>query len=119
MYAVAQGLTGTTPVRIFQTTDGWDTFTTTNLPNDADLGIPANDYTRGQSFYDLMLAVDPTDDDIIYVGGIDMHRSTDGGNNWEQISKWSNNPNLNTLTVPFVHADIHEMEFRPGFLTSR
>lgn len=115
MYAVAQGLTGTTPVRIFQTTDGWDTFTTTNLPNDADLGIPANDYTRGQSFYDLMLAVDPTNDDIIYVGGIDMHRSTDGGSSWTQISKWSNNPNLNTLTVPFVHADIHEMEFRPGF----
>ena len=115
MYAVAQGLTGTTPVRIFQTTDAWATFTTTNLPNDADLGIPANDYTRGQSFYDLMLAVDPTDDDIIYVGGIDMHRSTDGGNSWEQISKWSNNPNLNTLSVPFVHADIHEMQFRPGF----
>ena len=115
MYAVAQGLTGTTPVRIFQTTDAWDTFTTTSLPNDADLGIPANDYTRGQSFYDLMLAVDPTNDDIIYVGGIDMHRSTNGGSSWTQISKWSNNPNLNTLTVPFVHADIHEMTFRPGF----
>jgi len=114
MYALAQGV-GATPVRIFQTTDGWATFTTTNLPNDADNGIPANDFTRGQSFYDLMLAVDPTDDDIIYVGGIDMHRSADGGSSWTQISKWSNNPNLNTLTVPFVHADIHSLIFRPGF----
>ncbi len=115
MYASAQGLSGATPVRLFKTDDAWDTFTTTNLPNDADLGIPANDYTRGQSFYDLMLAVDPTDDDIVYVGGIDMHRSTNGGNSWTQISKWSNNPNLNTLAIPRVHADIHEMVFRPGF----
>lgn len=115
MYAAAQGLTGTTPVRIFRTDDAWSSFSTTNLPNDADLGIPANDYTRGQSFYDLMLAVDPTNEDIVYVGGIDMHRSTNSGASWTQISKWSNNPNLNTLSVPFVHADIHEMVFRPGF----
>ncbi|MEP2937520.1 MAG: T9SS type A sorting domain-containing protein [Gilvibacter sp.] len=115
MYAAAQGLTGTTPVRIFKTDDAWATFTTTNLPNDVDTGIPANDYTRGQSFYNLMLAVDPTDDDKVYVGGIDMHRSINGGTTWTQISKWSNNGPLAGLSVPLVHADIHEMVFRPGF----
>ncbi len=115
MYAAAQGLSGATPVRIFRTDDAWATFTTTNLPNDVDTGIPANDYTRGQSFYDLMLAVDPTNDDIVYVGGINMHRSANGGTSWTQISKWSNNGPLASLSVPLVHADIHEMVFRPGF----
>lgn len=115
MFAAAQGLTGTTPVRIFRTDDAWATFTTTNLPNDVDTGIPANDYTRGQSFYDLMLAVDPTDHDKVYVGGIDMFRSVNAGSSWTQISKWSNNGPLAGLSVPLVHADIHEMVFRPGF----
>ena len=115
MYAATQGLTSAAPVQIFRTDDAWTTFTATNLPNDVDTGIPANDYTRGQSFYDLMLAVDPTDDDILYVGGINMHRSANGGTSWTQISKWSNNGPLGSLSVPLVHADIHEMVFRPGF----
>ena len=110
IYALAQE----NPVTIIRTTNGFTSVTTLALPDDADNGIPTNDFTRNQSFYDLMLRADPTNDDIVYVGGIDVFRSTDGGADWTQISKWSNNANLNTLSVPFVHADIHEMCFDPS-----
>ena len=111
IYVLAQ--TGT--VTILKTENGFATTPATmTLPDDADNGIPANDFTRGQAFYDLMIESDPTNDNIVYVGGIDTFRSIDGGASWVQISKWSNNTSLNLLTVPFVHADIHELLFDPS-----
>ncbi|HET8754208.1 MAG TPA: T9SS type A sorting domain-containing protein, partial [Salinimicrobium sp.] len=83
-------------------------------PNDADNEIPANDFANGQAFYNLMIESDPENDQILYAGGIDLFRSNNGGNSWEQISKWSNNNNLENLPVSLVHADQHVMKFRPG-----
>ncbi|NER13142.1 T9SS type A sorting domain-containing protein [Leptobacterium flavescens] len=113
IYALTQGVSS--PVHIYSTTNGFATAPATlALPNDADNGISANDFTRGQAFYDLMIEADPNNDNIVYVGGIDLFRSTNSGSSWTQISKWSNNPGLNTLNVPLVHADQHAMTFRPG-----
>lgn len=97
---------------LFTTTDAFATITTMLEPNDADNNIPANDYTRGQAFYDLPIEADQNGK--LYVGGIDLFVSPNNGLNWSQISKWSNNPGLNTITVPFVHADQHAIVFRPG-----
>ena len=109
LYVLAQ--LNTDPVGIYKTTDNFATVTALTLPNDADKGIPANDFTRGQAFYDLLLRIDPNDDTIIYVGGIDLFKSIDSGTTWEQISKWSNNPNLDELDVSLMHADQHGMAF--------
>ncbi|SHG78096.1 immunoglobulin-like domain-containing protein [Winogradskyella jejuensis] len=112
MYALTQGVSS--PVHVYTTTNGFNTISSGALPNDADQGIPANDFCRGQAFYDLMIEVDPNNDNILYVGGIDLFRSTNSAGSWTQISKWSNNPGLNTLSAPLVHADQHAMTFRPG-----
>ncbi|MDG1994218.1 MAG: T9SS type A sorting domain-containing protein [Polaribacter sp.] len=105
--------TSTTP-KILSTTNGFASApTSVSLPNDADTGIPANDFTRGQSRYDLVIEVDPTNDNIIYAGGIDLFRSINGGGAWKQISKWSNNNNLAALSIPTVHADQHGWAFHP------
>lgn len=98
---------------LFFTDDAFVNVTQLPEPNDADNGIPATDYTRGQAFYDLPIEVDSTDG-TLYVGGIDLFRSTDEGQTWEQISKWSNNNNLAALDVPRIHADQHAIVFRPG-----
>jgi hypothetical protein len=93
-----------------------DSFTnTTNIitPADADTGIPNADFTRGQSWYDLVIEVDPTNDNIIYAGGVDLFRSSNSGSTWKQISKWSNNNNLAGLNIPLVHADQHGWAFHP------
>lgn len=98
---------------LFKTTDGFSTIVKLAEPNDVDVDIPTNDFTRGQSFYDLEIEVDPSNDQIVYVGGINWHRSSDGGDSWSQISKWSNNNNLFTLNVSNLHADQHGLYFRP------
>ncbi|MBK5280097.1 MAG: T9SS type A sorting domain-containing protein [Bacteroidia bacterium] len=90
------------------------TFSTVSLPVDKDMGIPADDFSRDQAWYDLTMAVDPNDANKVFVGAIDLFQSVDGGTNWSQISKWSNNSNLNTLSCSFVHADQHMIVFRPG-----
>jgi len=103
----------TTTPQILSTTDSFTTTTSITGPADADTGIPNNDFTRGQSWYDLVIEVDPTDDNKVYVGGIDLFRSVDVGTTWKQISKWSNNNNLAALTIPTVHADQHGWAFHP------
>ena len=52
--------------------------------------------------------------DQCYIGGVDFFSSSNGGTSWTQISKWSNNANLNTLNCSLVHADQHNFIFRPG-----
>ncbi|SFB15264.1 Por secretion system C-terminal sorting domain-containing protein [Flavobacterium swingsii] len=107
--------TNATVPAIGVTTDAFATAPTTiTQPDDADTGIAATDFTRGQAFYDLMIECDPTNDAILYIGGIDLFRSTNSGGAWTQISKWSNNNNLAALTCSLVHADQHVMSFRPG-----
>ncbi len=118
MYALTQGTTTAGP-HIFATTNAFVNTIELAKPDDADTGIPANDFTRGQAFYDLVIEVDPIDDNIVYVGGIDLFRTTQGQNTnltseWKQISKWSNNNNLDALNCSTVHADQHAFTFRPG-----
>ena len=102
-------------ISLLKTTDA---FATTpidlTLPNDVDTGIPADDFTRSQAFYNLVVEVDPTNDAIAYVGGIDLFRTSDNGTTWSQISKWANNNNLATLNVSYVHADQHGWMFHPS-----
>ena len=96
---------------IFKTTNSFTNLTALNEPNDADTGIPATDFTRNQAFYDLEVEVDPSNDDIVYVGGIDWFRSQDGGTSWSQITRWNS---FISGSTSVVHADQHGLYFRPG-----
>ena len=64
------------------------------------------------AWHALTISVHPTNPDIIYVGGLDVHRSTNAGDSWEQISLWYNynpeNPNL----PGYLHADHHTILFK-------
>ncbi len=61
-------------------------------------------------WYALMLSVHPTNPDLVTVGGLDLHRSTDGGQTWAWLSNWRSN---NRQCTPFVHADQHVMQYHP------
>lgn len=89
-----------------KTTDGFTTSTTLTLPNDTDPGINGNDFTRGQAGYDLMIEVDPTDDTVVYTGGIDLFKSSTSGAAWTQISHW-----YGGFGIQNVHADQHGIAF--------
>ena len=109
----------TVPIVIRKSIDNGVSWTDVALPLDADddNGIPADDFTRGQVWYDQALAVDPMHPQNLIIGGIDLFSSPDGGATWGQISKWSDNGNLSGLTCSFVHADQHAICFKPGSST--
>jgi len=115
IFALASMSTSSAPVKMIKTSDAFATTPTTlALPSDADTSVPANDFTRGQAFYDLTLEVDPTNDAILYAGGIDIFRSANGGTNWPQITRWSKNNALANLNVSIVHSDQHAITFNPA-----
>jgi PKD repeat protein len=87
---------------ILRTTNGGTTWTSRTEPEDADSGIPATDFSRTQAWYDLSIAVDPNNRDVLFVGGIDLFKSTDGANTWSQVSHW-----YGGFGFQNVHADQH------------
>lgn len=99
-------------VRIISTTDGFTNITDRSIPNDADTGIASTDFTRGQAFFDLVIAIDPNNDDILYTGGIDLFKSIDSGTNWTQLTHW-----YGGFGFQNVHADQHAIEFADGSST--
>ncbi|MDA9360163.1 Ig-like domain-containing protein [Flavobacteriaceae bacterium] len=98
---------------IYKTTDNFASFDYVVTPADLSSGIPDYDFTRGQSFYDLEIEIDPNDDDIVYAGGINWFRSQNGGSSWSQISKWADAFGMEVVPS-VVHADQHGMYFDPN-----
>lgn len=106
VYVLAQTRTSGAPVKMFKTEDNFTNVTRLSLPNDADANIAASDFTRGQTFYDLLLRIDPNNENTLYVGGIDLFKTTDGGANWNQLSHW-----YGGFGFQNVHADQHGLAF--------
>lgn len=104
---------------LIKSTDKGLTWTDMSLPVDADVDILSSDFTRGQAWYDQVIKVDPNNPQILYVGGINLFKSTDAGATWTQISKWSDNPGMGSIArLSYVHADQHAMEFKPNSSTT-
>ncbi|QDO93012.1 T9SS type A sorting domain-containing protein [Formosa sediminum] len=109
VYILAEGKDTITPVIMKKTINGFASTTDLTLPNDADTDIDEIDFCRGQAFYDLVIKVDPTNDEKVYVGGIDAFRSADGGTTWTQLSHW-----YGGFGYPDMHADQHAIAFGTG-----
>ena len=108
VYAVASNNTNIAWFR--KTTNGGNTWTDVAIPIYLEQNCfpGSQDFTRGQAWYNLIMAVQPNNPDIVLVGGIDIHRTTNGGNSWSSVSYWTG------ACGPLVHADQHAMAFRPG-----
>lgn len=103
VYAMVEGSSNSLS-KMMKTTNGGSNWN--NLSNiswfDQCSGSASSDITRGQAFYDLICAVDPDDKDKVFVGGIDLFKSTNGGSSWTQLSAW---PKGGCGGYPEVHAD--------------
>lgn len=65
-----------------------------------------------QGGYAHALIVHPTDPNIVFIGGLDIYKTTNGGNSWSQVSMWiSPNSSENPERIPYVHADHHVFAF--------
>jgi photosystem II stability/assembly factor-like uncharacterized protein len=93
---------------ILRSTDKGATWTKKNIPSDANGQINF----AYLAWHALDIAVDPNNPNTIFIGGLDVQKSYDGGNFWERVSDWS--LMYSGGGGPYVHADQHIMVFKPG-----
>lgn len=63
----------------------------------------------GQGWYDLSIAVSPTNANTLFTGGVNIWKSTNGGASFTCSGHWTG-----ASTADYVHADIHDLQFVPG-----
>lgn len=110
VYAMSHDRSDNTIDWVQKSIDAGATWTNLTIPqhNDGCFEV-ATDVTRTQAWYDLILAVSPTNPDVVIAGGVDLARTDDGGQTWTQISEW-----LDCSGLEDVHADQHAIVFRPN-----
>lgn len=76
-----------------------------------DCGFGSSSQYYNQGWYDSIIAVDPVDANRVWVGGIDLFRSDDGGVNWGMAGHWW----AGSTSPRYVHADNHALVFHPQY----
>lgn len=94
--------------------DGFPTIPTPiwldNTSMQLDCANTTTDWTRDQGWFDLIAAVDPLDANTVYIGAVDLFKTTNGGTNWTQVS----NNRGGLCGFADVHADQHAIVFNPN-----
>ena len=72
---------------------------------------PAGTDNSGQGSYNIDIAVSPTDENEVHIGGIITWKSTNGGTSFTATTEWTY-PN----TRGYTHCDMHALEYVGGSL---
>lgn len=67
-------------------------------------------FIERQGWYDLPIGVDPENSDRVFMGAVDVFRTTNAGATITRITDWSP---ASTQLAGYVHADIHNFAFHP------
>ena len=93
---------------LYKSSDAGDNWVLqSNTPNILGRETDGSD-AGGQSWYDLSLGVATNNEDLVYVGGINIWRSDDSGANWDIDANSGNGANYS-----YMHVDQHAFEFNP------
>jgi len=107
VYILAGNSTNYGFLGIYRSTNSGTSFTTRSTsPNIMGYEMDGSS-AGGQAWYDIALAVDPTDAEVIYTGGINIWKSTNGGTSLTINTHWIWPP----TTAGYSHADIHSLDF--------
>lgn len=90
---------------VYQSADGGITWQTRASPDDKDALHPNG---ADQYNYDLVIAADPVVSATVYLGGVDVFKSTDAGASWTNLTNAYAAPN-----TAHVHPDQHALAFAP------
>ncbi len=83
---------------IYRSTNGGSSWSITqNQPSGG------NQWASNQAWYDLCISVDPFNHQRVFAGGLEQHRTTDGGNSWTNIGNFGS-----------MHVDQHNIVFNPN-----
>jgi hypothetical protein len=76
------------------------------------IGAVGRSIGNGQLYYDFVLGVLPTDPNVVFLGGVDLWRSKNGGGTFAKISDWR--LRMSNMNSPgYLHADQHAIAFKP------
>ena len=64
------------------------------------------------AWHAMVLGVDPNNPEVIYAGGLDQWRSTNGGTSWSHLSDWAQM--YYGGGIDYIHADQHVVSYKPG-----
>jgi photosystem II stability/assembly factor-like uncharacterized protein len=105
---------------IYQSFDTGRTFTVKYDTSEINLLSSAyNGKTKkGQGWYDLAFCISPLDENLIFVGGVNIWKSTNGADSFKINTMWSANATQNPKKTQVTHADKHFMAYNPvnGYL---
>ena len=80
--------------------------------NWAHINMPADENGKNWAYlawHAFSIVVDPNNENNVFIGGLDLHKTTDGGNTWSRISDWMQM--YYGGGADFVHGDIHRIIF--------
>jgi len=105
IYALLADANDSSCLGIYKTSNGGASWQELTNPSAEGMG----NFARTQAWYNLTVVVSPDNENEIYIGGIDILKSSDGGNTWTQLVSWLQNSQL-----PFMHPDQHVLKFNPS-----
>ena len=108
VYMMASNSSGNTFLGFFVSEDAGATWTTVSDENTSNmLGYSTTGSDdSGQGWYDLCIEAHPTLPDVVMIAGVNIWKSTDGGNSWVCSSHWTGADG-----IAEVHADVHGLTF--------
>ena len=95
---------------VYKSTDGGLIFTQIAPQQSSNNSVNWSPITQGT--YALALGVSPSDENVVFIGGLDCYKyqmQTNGTYAWNKISRWTYPPWYSL----YVHADIHSFVFHP------
>lgn len=95
---------------MLKTSDKGDNWTRIGTPYNWSPNVDTN--FANLAWHALDMAVDPSNPNTLYIGGLDVFKTTDGGDNWTHLTDWAamywgGGSN-------YVHADQHVILYKPG-----
>lgn len=86
---------------VYKTIDKGNTWVTVSDPGGK------KQLSAAQGWYDLTIAVDPNNENVVVTGGLNLWKTIDGGNTWKQLTIGKD-----TVGIQYVHVDQHEIVFQ-------
>ncbi len=105
VYGITQNSVNDSAKYIIASSDGGSSWAQNTPPKD----INNKNFTKKQAWYNLSIAIDPTDETTLVIGAIDLYKSSNSASSFSEISHWYGGGGY-----PEVHSDQHIAIFAPN-----